>query len=319
MAKPGKIEGLECDVSAVEGIKLVLFGRFEEMASFSDAAVVWGDPEGVHDMRVASRRLRSALKDFLPFMRKRPLSEIETTFRDIADALVTVRDQDVLIDALEKFMSSCPAHVVDGIESLIEERKKGRIQGREILQKAIQKEKLEVLRADFERAFEKAVKGRDSKPGDLRYAQGYSFKEIGAKIVSDRINELNKRSPSIYEPFRIKRLHRLRIAGKHLRYTLQLFVECLPESFNSVVEPVTNLQRALGDLHDADVFIGELSSDLADSAVNSPANTGSSPEHSAEVWLLSKYTRLRSGYYDEALEEWECLQPRLIINAAKAV
>jgi CHAD domain-containing protein len=318
MAKPGKIEGLECDLNAVEGIRLVLAGRFKEMASFSDAALVWEDPEGVHDMRVASRRLRSALKDFVPFMRERPLMEGEKKIKDIANALGTVRDHDVLIDALEKFMASCPAHVVDGIESLIEERKKRRIQGREILQKAIQTAKLEVLRADFEKAIEKAVKGRDSKPGDLRYAQGYSFKEIGAKIVSDRINEFNKRSPSVFEPFRRKRLHRLRIAGKHLRYTLQLFAECLPESFNGIVEPVTNLQRALGDLHDADVFVGELSSDLADSAVKSPANTGSSPEHSAEVWLLSEYTRLRSGYYREALEEWEFLQPRLLINAAKA-
>ncbi|MDX6713339.1 MAG: hypothetical protein QOH96_4355, partial [Blastocatellia bacterium] len=36
MAKPGKIEGLECDSSAVEGIRLVLAGRFKEMASFGD-------------------------------------------------------------------------------------------------------------------------------------------------------------------------------------------------------------------------------------------------------------------------------------------
>src|SRR5882724_8779455 len=319
MAKPGKIDGLECDSSAVEGIRLVLAGRFKEMASFSDAALVWEDPECVHDMRVASRRLRSALKDFLPFMRERPLRDSLTKIKDIANALGTVRDQDVLIDALEKFVSSCPAHVVNGIESLIEERKKRRIQGREILQKAIQTAQLEVLRADFEKAIEKAVKGRDSKPGDLRYAQGYSFKEIGAKIVSDRVNKFNKRSPSVFEPFRRKRLHRLRIAGKHLRYTLQLFAECLPESFDGIVEPVTNLQRALGDLHDADVFIDELSSDLADSAVKSPANAFSSPEHSAEVWLLSEYTQLRSGYYHEALEDWECLQPRLMINAAKAV
>jgi CHAD domain-containing protein len=285
------------------------------MASFSEAALVWEDPEGVHDMRVASRRLRSAIKDFLPFMRNRPLLESEAKITDIAYALGTVRDQDVLIAALDKLMSSCPADVVAGIENLIDERKKRRIQAREILQKTIQKEHLEDIEADFENAIEKAVRGRHSKHRPLRNGQGYDFKELGAKIVSDRINELNRRSPSIYEPFRRKRLHRLRIAGKHLRYTLQLFAECLSVNFNGIVEPVTNLQRALGDLHDADVFVDELSSDLVDSALRSPANTGSSPVHKAQVWLLSEYTRLRSGYYREALEEWECLQPRLMINA----
>jgi CHAD domain-containing protein len=311
MAKPGKIEGLECDLSAVEGIQLVLAGRFKEMASFSEAALVWEDPEGVHDMRVASRRLRSAIKDFLPFMRKRPLLEIEAKITDIAYALGTVRDQDVLIAALDKLMSSCPADVVAGIENLIDERKKRRIQAREILQETIQKEHLEYIGADFENAIEKAVRGRHSKHRSLRDGQGYDFKELGAKIVSDRINELNIRSPSIYEPFRRKRLHRLRIAGKHLRYTLQLFADCLSENINGVVDPVTNLQRALGELHDADVFLDDLSSDLVDSALKSSGNSGSGPRHNAQVWLLTEYMRLRSGYYREALEVWEYLQPRL--------
>ena len=53
-------------------------------------------------MRVASRRLRSALRDFLPYLRKRGLSSVQKRLRNIADALGEVRDHDVAIMALEE-------------------------------------------------------------------------------------------------------------------------------------------------------------------------------------------------------------------------
>ncbi len=74
MAKATEIVGLDCEASAAQAIVIVLRARFAEMCALRDAALEWSEPEGVHDMRVASRRLRSALRDFAPFMRKRKLA-----------------------------------------------------------------------------------------------------------------------------------------------------------------------------------------------------------------------------------------------------
>ena len=63
MARARKIKGIDCSGATGDGIRLVLDGRFSEMSRFRDAALNWNDPEGVHSMRVASRRLRSALRD----------------------------------------------------------------------------------------------------------------------------------------------------------------------------------------------------------------------------------------------------------------
>ncbi|HEV2883342.1 MAG TPA: CHAD domain-containing protein, partial [Pyrinomonadaceae bacterium] len=70
MAKAQQIVGIECDQAATEMVPLVLAPRLEEMCLLRKAALDFKDPEGVHDMRVASRRLRSALRDFAPHLRK---------------------------------------------------------------------------------------------------------------------------------------------------------------------------------------------------------------------------------------------------------
>src|SRR5215213_8322656 len=98
MAKAKRIRGIDCNAPAPAGMKLVLVTRFAELQAWREAALDWTDPEGVHSMRVASRRLRSALRDFMPYIRKRPLAQMLKQLRSIADALGEVRDQDVAIE-----------------------------------------------------------------------------------------------------------------------------------------------------------------------------------------------------------------------------
>ncbi|HEX5966530.1 MAG TPA: CHAD domain-containing protein, partial [Pyrinomonadaceae bacterium] len=92
MAKAKRIKGIDCKDAAPAGIRLVLQTRFEEMYGFRQAALDWSDPEGVHSMRVASRRLRSAMRDFMPYLRQRGLTPVLKQTKSIAAALGEVRD-----------------------------------------------------------------------------------------------------------------------------------------------------------------------------------------------------------------------------------
>src|ERR1043166_2328616 len=107
MAKAKRIR-IKCKAPATLGIKLVLATRFEELLEWRDSALDWSDPEGVHSMRVASRRLRSALRDFMPYVRKRRLASVLKRLRGLADALGEVRDHDVAILALEEILKQAP-------------------------------------------------------------------------------------------------------------------------------------------------------------------------------------------------------------------
>ena len=80
-----------------------------------------GDIERVHDMRVATRRLRAALEIFEPCfpaeaVRRRPCDEVKR----LADALGERRDRDVAIAALHAFNDQMPSPDRRGVASLIE-------------------------------------------------------------------------------------------------------------------------------------------------------------------------------------------------------
>ena len=55
-----------------------------------------------------------------------------------------------------------------------------------------------------------------------------------------------------------QRLHRLRIAGKRLRYAIESFEGALAVSVDGVIAPLREMQVALGELHDTDVTIQRL-------------------------------------------------------------
>ena len=59
----------------------------------------------------------------------------------------------------------------------------------------------------------------------------------------------------------LKRLHRLRIAGKRLRYTLEFFEEVLAPQTGDLIKQMKRLQDHLGDLQDA-VVASELLRDF---------------------------------------------------------
>src|SRR4026208_1389793 len=123
MAKAKKIRGLKCNAPASQGIQLVFSTRFNEMIEWRKTALDWSDPEGVHSMRVASRRLRSTMRDFLPYVPKRSFTSVIKQLKSLADALGDVRDQDVAIQALEEIAQKAPGEYPAALRQSIEKRK----------------------------------------------------------------------------------------------------------------------------------------------------------------------------------------------------
>ena len=79
-----------------------------------------GDIERVHDMRVATRRLRAALEIFEPCFPAEAYAEALAEVKRLADALGERRDRDVAIAALHVFNDQMPSPDRRGVASLIE-------------------------------------------------------------------------------------------------------------------------------------------------------------------------------------------------------
>jgi CHAD domain-containing protein len=106
MAKPRDIPNLSCDDSFAAAAGTVVAVRAAELADHSENVLDTTDIERVHDMRVATRRLRAVLEIFAPCFPKRAHREVLDDVKALADALGERRDPDVHIAALDEFAAS---------------------------------------------------------------------------------------------------------------------------------------------------------------------------------------------------------------------
>ena len=121
MAKARPIESLEPGDRYAAAAAKVIAVRAAEMADHSHGVLDVSEVERVHDMRVATRRLRAALELFRPCFPKRAYAEALREVKAVADALGARRDADVTISTLEGFAAELAAPDRPGVAGLVEE------------------------------------------------------------------------------------------------------------------------------------------------------------------------------------------------------
>lgn len=306
MAKAKRVKGIDCNSAASIGMKLVLVTRFRELYSFHEAALDWSDPEGVHSMRVASRRLRSALRDFLPYLRKRSLTSVQKELKNVAGALGVVRDLDVAIMALEKIATRVPEKFSPALKQLIDKRKAHRDDAREELKTILDKTQLEQLQSDFIAAVGAAT-------ATLKPQPQITFLKMSRTVILDRLKELEKLSADLFNPFEVETHHDMRIAAKRLRYAVELFQECWGSSISTYAKVAARVQTSLGDVHDCDVWIESLSKEIKDARKQKQDE-----EVGAFVWLMSHFVKLRTRHLREAFDEWSAWEAQDLSGKLRA-
>jgi CHAD domain-containing protein len=103
VAKARKIRGLEPDMPFAEAAGLTIALRADEVFVHADGVLDTADIERVHDMRVATRRLRAVLEIYEPCFPRRRYEAVLAEVKQLADALGERRDPDVHIDAMTRF------------------------------------------------------------------------------------------------------------------------------------------------------------------------------------------------------------------------
>ncbi|MFY9489018.1 MAG: CHAD domain-containing protein [Solirubrobacterales bacterium] len=137
MAKATPIGGLSASDSFAAAAHKILAVRSGELLQQRDRVLDTGDIEGVHDMRVASRRLRAVLEIFEPCFDKKAHRAALRDVKRLADDLGRRRDPDVQIALLESFASEASIADREGIESLIESLRAEQAEANDLLREAL--------------------------------------------------------------------------------------------------------------------------------------------------------------------------------------
>ena len=127
MAKALTVKGIAPEKSLEECARRIITTRLHEMMSFKEGAIDGRDIEYVHDMRVASRRLRAAMRNFADcFTPKKEFRRYLKRVERITSTLGDVRDLDVLIDRFQKDVLTVPEDAQIGVQNLIKHLQKER-------------------------------------------------------------------------------------------------------------------------------------------------------------------------------------------------
>ncbi len=153
MAKARDIPGITRDATFRAAAASAVEVRTEEVFSFRDRVLDTDDIEGVHDMRVATRRLRAVLEIFAVCFPKKRHRRLLKRVKRLADVLGERRDPDVMIDRLETIGGE-----VGGVRALQDELRDRQAGANERLARALEeidrdrlRERLLVLAADGRR------------------------------------------------------------------------------------------------------------------------------------------------------------------------
>jgi CHAD domain-containing protein len=119
MAKARPIPGLSADDPYTRAATKVVGVRVGELVDHASGVLNVADIDRVHDMRVATRRLRAALEILGPCFPQRELKSALRQVKELADALGERRDRDVSIASIEAIRGSMAAPDRPGIDSLI--------------------------------------------------------------------------------------------------------------------------------------------------------------------------------------------------------
>lgn len=237
------------DDLAEAGRKVMRY-HFAEMLRHEAGTRQGVDIEALHDMRVATRRMRAAFEVFSeafdPGALKLHLKGLRATGR----ALGQVRDLDVFMEEAQRFMATLPEGQSSGLDPLLYEWKNLREKTRDEMLAYLDSQNY----LDFKKKFNLFVNtpGAGAKPmlADLPAPQ--KVNEIAPVFIYERLANV-RAFESIIGIASVQELHALRIEFKKLRYTVEYFREVLGEEAKLVINELKGLQDHLGELNDAQV------------------------------------------------------------------
>ena len=139
MARARPVEGLAPDLPYREAAALVVETRASEVFGHREGVLDTSDIERVHDMRVATRRLRAAMEIFAPCFPKKQYRAVLKDVKALADALGERRDRDVRIAALERIEHALTRDEAPGLDGLVAELREGQAAANRGLAQALER------------------------------------------------------------------------------------------------------------------------------------------------------------------------------------
>jgi CHAD domain-containing protein len=245
MAEGKWIDGLHGHLPALEAARLVLAARLATVHDYLPLALHHAEEtEFVHQLRVATRRADAALKLFRDHLPDADFKAARKRLRSIRRAAGAARDWDVFALEVTERLHTRPEKERAGLDCLF-----GLAQGR----RASAQDGLAAIEDDEGCHFEKLVTHTIARIHPAaRVAERQWFLDLARPMLCLQRDGLHGAASSDLSSY--ENLHQVRIAGKRLRYAMEIFGDCFAAPFKDELYPqIEAMQEILGRANDSHV------------------------------------------------------------------
>ena len=242
------------DISLEDGMRESLQACLRQWLANQASALDGRDPEGVHQMRVALRRLRSAINFFKDFIPDPPLEEFRDQSRWVAGSLGPARDWDVfLLETLPPVMELWPEH--RGLRALYEGARRMRDDGYTEARVAMSSPAYTVFALRLAGWVERRGWRVGLSEDGMQAVKRPMTDHAGGLL--DRLYRRAMEAGDDFDDLDAEAKHQVRIALKKLRYAGEFFRSLYPrKDVKRFRDALTEMLDLLGKLNDLTVAQG---------------------------------------------------------------
>jgi len=210
------------------------------------------EEEEIHDLRVASRRLREGLALFSPCYPRKKTAKLSKQVKRVTRMLGCLRNT----DEAALFFSGLSAEEGSGcrpeVDQLLRTLRRERERAHEELEKGLRALGPDPLRRDF-----RAIRNRPNPFKDRGIDPFGNFALFAGAALMERAAAVGDLLPRAVHEAEVAAQHQLRIAVKKMRYRLEIIAPLFRDGRDELRAALKTYQDVLGKLHDIDVF-GEM-------------------------------------------------------------
>ncbi|MBN1259893.1 MAG: CHAD domain-containing protein [Anaerolineae bacterium] len=308
--------GIQRDDTIAEAARKTFLYHFQVMLYHEPGTRLGEDIEELHDMRVATRRMRTAARVLESYLDVEALQPFIKDLRRTGRALGAVRDLDVFWEKTEQYLASLPKGEQPDLSPLRQAWKSARVLARDQMLAYLDSKRYRKFKERYGEFLQTPwldIQPLFNHKGDVT---PHLVKDITPILIMERLARMRGYDEWLREPdVPLSRYHRLRIACKQLRYTLEYFREVLGPETKDLITQIKKLQDHLGDLQDAVVASNILRDFLVWGAwrsIDDPTERPAFPEQvivapGVAVYLATRQVELKRQV-ETFLPLWETYQ-----------
>jgi CHAD domain-containing protein len=240
------------------------------------------DPRAVHQARVATRRLRSDLRTFEPFLDEKWATGLRGELRWLTAELGAVRDIEVMRDRLRGHAEQLPPSEADTVGQVLRRLDADREAARVTLLSSMRSARYAQLKAVLAEAAQ--------RPRLSRRASKRPDRALG-RVVQGRWKKLRRAVDKLGPNPPDDALHGVRIRAKRCRYAAEACAPVFGKPARRFARAVAGVQDVLGEQHDG-VVAGAWLAKTADEC--SPG----------EAFALGRLAEIEHGAANDARREF---------------